>query len=76
MVYLWATGQEITPRGAPPPLGLAQPTSCGVATMGPVGSLSPPLSTTIPVPFRHYANAAHTGKIISQCLVCFDLHIS
>jgi len=31
--------------------------------MGPVGFLSTPLSTTIPVPFRHYANAAQTGKI-------------
>ena len=32
-------------------------------SMSPVGSLSTPLSTTIPVPFRHYANAAQTGKI-------------
>jgi len=32
--------------------------------------VSTPLSTTIPVPFRHYANAARTGKIMSQYLMC------
>ena len=26
-------------------------------SMGPVGNLDTPLGTTIPVPFRHYANA-------------------
>jgi len=32
--------------------------------VGPVGSLSTPLGTTIPVPFRHYANAAQTGNVV------------
>jgi len=40
-----------------------------ICSVGPVGSLSPPLSTTIPVPFRLNANAARTGKIMSQYLV-------
>jgi len=44
--------------------------------MGPVGSIATPLGTTIPVPFRHYANAARTGRITSQYLLCCDLHIS
>ena len=32
--------------------------------IGPVGSISTPLGTTIPVPFRHYANAAQTGNVV------------
>ena len=30
--------------------------------MGPVGSLDTPLGTTIPVPFRHYAQADREGN--------------
>ena len=32
-------------------------------SMGPVGSLDTPLGTTIPVPFRHYAQADRQGSI-------------
>ena len=31
-------------------------------SMGPVGSLDTPLGTTIPVPFRHYAQADRSGN--------------